>query len=226
MAHPYFHSLSSVSNWGGVHEDYLAVHQWFDRSKQHLGDFRHRALRHHAEGIDLSRKIFGDEITNRDGVSVPVDQLGRQHIEEDLGYVPAFSDWLEAIDDRSIPRAEQLSSPIQADRSVLKWGGVESDYLPLHEFLDEAVAGAGRRSFLARHHTEGVFLLETVFGAVITNSEGRVVPVRVIAEFHINNELSRIPPVSEILQGIETAPWMMRVARPSRLIMRSLQETS
>ena len=92
--------------------------------------------------------------------------------------------------------------------------------------LDEAVTGAGRRSLLARHHTEGVFLLETVFGAVITNSERRVVPVRVIAEFHINNELSRIPPVSEILQGIESAPWMMRVARPSRLIMRSLQETS
>jgi hypothetical protein len=51
MAHPYHHALSSVKKWGGEVSDYLPLHAWFDQSKAIAGDFRHRALRHHAEGI-------------------------------------------------------------------------------------------------------------------------------------------------------------------------------
>jgi hypothetical protein len=51
MAHPYHHSLSSIKKWGGSVFDYLPLHSWFDQSKAIAGDFRHRALRHHAEGI-------------------------------------------------------------------------------------------------------------------------------------------------------------------------------
>ena len=51
MPHPYHHSLSSVKKWGGTVEDYNRVHDWFDESKKIIADFRHRALRHHAEGI-------------------------------------------------------------------------------------------------------------------------------------------------------------------------------
>jgi hypothetical protein len=36
---------------GGEVSDYLPLHSWFDQSKAIAGDFRHRALRHHAEGI-------------------------------------------------------------------------------------------------------------------------------------------------------------------------------
>jgi hypothetical protein len=57
MAHPYHHALSSVRKWGGTVEDYLSVHNWFDGSKQILADFRHRALRHHAEGIFLAERF-------------------------------------------------------------------------------------------------------------------------------------------------------------------------
>jgi hypothetical protein len=39
-------------NGGGKAEDYLPLHQWFDEpSKLIIADFRHRALRQHAEGI-------------------------------------------------------------------------------------------------------------------------------------------------------------------------------
>jgi len=51
MAHCYYHALSSVRKWGGVADDYLPLHQWFDQSKAIIADPRHRALRHHAEGI-------------------------------------------------------------------------------------------------------------------------------------------------------------------------------
>jgi hypothetical protein len=51
MAHPYHHCLSSIRKWGGEIADYLPLHSWFDQSKSIAADFRHRALRHHAEGI-------------------------------------------------------------------------------------------------------------------------------------------------------------------------------
>ena len=54
MAHCYYHALSSVRKWGGEVSDYLRLHQWFDQSKAILADPRHRALRHHAEGIFLA----------------------------------------------------------------------------------------------------------------------------------------------------------------------------
>jgi hypothetical protein len=61
MAHPYHHAVRSARLFGGKPEDYLAIHNWFDESKAHLADFRHRALRHHSEGIfrrhSLDRRI-------------------------------------------------------------------------------------------------------------------------------------------------------------------------
>ena len=63
MAHPYHHALSSVKKWGGTVDDYMAVHTWFDQSKEITADFRHRALRHHAEGIfpELSDGYYAHE---------------------------------------------------------------------------------------------------------------------------------------------------------------------
>lgn len=97
MAHPYHHAVSSVKKWGGVPEDYLAIHDWFDESKAHTADFRHRALRHHSEGIFMAEKIFGATITNSNGRVVPVRFIGEQHVQEDLGKIPTAADWLHNI---------------------------------------------------------------------------------------------------------------------------------
>lgn len=71
MAHPYHHALSSVRKWGGVPADYIAIHAWFDESKQIIADYRHRALRHHAEGIFMAERIFGVTITLSTGHIIP-----------------------------------------------------------------------------------------------------------------------------------------------------------
>ena len=76
MAHCYYHALSSVRKWGGVADDYLALHQWFDQSKAIFSDPRHRALRHHAEGIFMLETLFGTTIVNADGKHVPVRLIG------------------------------------------------------------------------------------------------------------------------------------------------------
>lgn len=97
MSHPWHHARSSARKHGGKPEDYLAIHNWFDETKQLLADFRHRALRHHAEGIFMCEKIFGVVITNSDGKEVPVRVIGEQHVKEDLGRIPTAADWLMCI---------------------------------------------------------------------------------------------------------------------------------
>lgn len=93
MAHCYYHALSSARKWGGAVDDYLPLHQWFDQSKAIFADPRHRALRHHAEGIFMLETIFGTTIVNSEGRTVPVRLVGEQHVREDLGSIPSFADW-------------------------------------------------------------------------------------------------------------------------------------
>jgi hypothetical protein len=91
------HAQSSAKRFGGSAQDYLAIHNWFDESKAFLADFRHRALRHHAEGIFLCERIFGPSITNSEGKEIPVRYIGEQHVKEDLGRIPTAQDWLAQI---------------------------------------------------------------------------------------------------------------------------------
>jgi len=92
MAHPLRHAQNSARKIGGKAADYLPIHNWFDESKAFLADFRHRALRHHAEGIFLAEKLFGVAIVNSDG-----SYVGEQPVREDLGRIPAAQDWLLQI---------------------------------------------------------------------------------------------------------------------------------
>lgn len=97
MAHPWHHALSSARRFGGVADDYLALHSWFDESKAITADFRHRALRHHSEGIFMAERFFGTTLTISTGRKVPVRLIGEQHVIEDLGFIPSFADWVRCI---------------------------------------------------------------------------------------------------------------------------------
>lgn len=94
MAHPYHHAVRSARLFGGEADDYLAIHSWFDESKAFLPDLRHRALRHHSEGIFLCERIFGVTLQNSEGKTVPVRSVGEQHVKDDLGWIPTVKDWL------------------------------------------------------------------------------------------------------------------------------------
>ena len=97
MSNPYHHALSSAKKWGGTAEDYQQIHDWFDESKMMMADFRHRALRHHAEGIFMCERIFGHTITLSNGKKIPTRWVGEQHVAEDLGFIPSMQDWLKHI---------------------------------------------------------------------------------------------------------------------------------
>ena len=98
MTHTIFHAQSSVRRFGGRVEDYQPVHNWIDGSKEMFCDFRHRALRHHSQGVFEAERIFGATIVNSDGRLVPTRYVAEQHIKEDCGgIVPTVSDWLPRI---------------------------------------------------------------------------------------------------------------------------------
>lgn len=98
MTHPIYHANTSVKSWGGKPEDYQAIHDWLDATKETFADFRHRALRHHSQGIYEAERVFGLFITNSDGRRVPVRYIAEQHIKEDCGgRIPTVADWFRNI---------------------------------------------------------------------------------------------------------------------------------
>jgi hypothetical protein len=122
MAHPLKHAQSSAKKFGGEAEDYLPIHKWFDESKAFLADFRHRALRHHAEGIFLCERIFGVTITNSEGKRIPVRYIGEQHVKEDLGRIPTAQDWLSQIKPERWMSGQRLAIVDASDAEVGRYG--------------------------------------------------------------------------------------------------------
>lgn len=98
MAHSWIHAKSSAKRFGGKPEDYIAIHDWFDGTKELEPTFRHRALRHHTHGIFEAERVFGHVIINSNGREVPVRVIAEQHVMEDFGgYIPTPHDWLKSI---------------------------------------------------------------------------------------------------------------------------------
>ena len=60
-----------------------------------------------------------------------------------------------------------------------------------------------------KHHTVGIYDAERHFGRSLTNSAGRVVPIRWIGEQHVREDCQgRIPSLADWLGRIQPEPWM------------------
>ena len=95
--------------------------------------------------------------------------------------------------------------------SARAWGGTPDDYLQVHAWLDSSkLVLADFRHRMLHHHAEGCWQAERLFGVTISNSAGRTVPVRLIAERHIKEDLGRIPSLADWACCIRPEPWMGR----------------
>lgn len=45
---PWIHAKISVKKFGGLPEDYIEIHNWFDQTKTHIPDSRHRLVLHNS----------------------------------------------------------------------------------------------------------------------------------------------------------------------------------
>jgi hypothetical protein len=68
-----------------------------------------------------------------------------------------------------------MSHPVEhAKSSARKFGGSWLDYLEIHEWFDATKAWIGHSKHrMFRHHSEGIFECEKVFGQIIENSDGK-----------------------------------------------------
>lgn len=101
---------------------------------------------------------------------------------------------------------------IHSKSSVRLWGGVEEDYLPLHNKMDCSKAYFSDNRHRALTHTM-FFIFEVmipVFGEYITNSAGKRVSVKDICEYHILEDYGKkfIPNVSDFLNEMDVKGWM------------------
>lgn len=96
--------------------------------------------------------------------------------------------------------------------SARKFGGKPEDYQPIHDWFDatKELAPDFRHRAL-RHHTHGIFEAERVFGTTITNSDGKEVPVRFIAEQHVREDCAGLVPTpTDWLRGLPHEIWMTK----------------
>lgn len=107
-----------------------------------------------------------------------------------------------------------MNSWFHAKSAARKWGGTPDDYIDIEEFIDSSKKILGDvRHRAIYHHTEGVWLCQQIFGRVITvqKQHGAVeVPVRLIAEQHILEDLGWLPSPADYLTriSIEQNDWM------------------
>ena len=53
-------------------------------------------------------------------------------------------------------------------------------------------------------------MLETLFGETLVNTDGRVVPVRLVGEQHVREDLGSIPSFADWARLITPQAWMLR----------------
>lgn len=111
-----------------------------------------------------------------------------------------------------------MAKPIlHARLSAKRFGGEPEDYLKIHDQMDEPKASHADVRFRAIFHSAyGIWLIEKIFGHSFTNSAGRLVAVRDVAEQHVLEDLGHIPSLNEYLNAMAIEPWMAgaKKARP------------
>lgn len=87
-----------------------------------------------------------------------------------------------------------------AKTSARKFGGKPEDYLPIHHWLDQTKTHVGDlRHRVVLHNSFGVGLAEQCLGLTLTNSDGKLVSVRAVAEQHVVEDLGFIPSLDQSL---------------------------
>jgi hypothetical protein len=105
-----------------------------------------------------------------------------------------------------------------AESSARKFGGRPDEYAPIHNWFDESksyIAGPAHRAL--RHHAQGIFEAERVFGITIKNSEGKDIPVRLIGEQHVKEDFrGMIPSLQDWFKHLKIQAWMMSNSQGTR----------
>lgn len=98
---------------------------------------------------------------------------------------------------------------IHAKSSAAKYGGKPEDYLVVHDLMDSSKSSlADVRHRALFHSSFGIFMVEKMLGTTITNSDGKQISVRDVAEQHVMEDIGFIPTVEQWFRNMKIEPWM------------------
>lgn len=105
-----------------------------------------------------------------------------------------------------------------ARSSAKKWGGDPEEYMFIHQWFDETKAWVGHSDHrMFRHHSEGIFQAEEIFGEYFTNTVGKKVMVRYVGEQHVKEDCNNyIPSAKEwilAMKSNEHPLWMIKTMK-------------
>jgi hypothetical protein len=94
---PLVHARISAKKFGGIAEDYLAIHDFMDCTKMALPDIRHRMILHNSVGCYIAERVFGHTIVNSENKTVHVRDVAEAHVIEDMGFIPTLEKCLSGM---------------------------------------------------------------------------------------------------------------------------------
>ena len=107
---------------------------------------------------------------------------------------------------------------LHAKSSAKQFGGLPEDYIHLHNWMDETKSWVGHSHHrMFRHHSEGIFEMERVFGPDFKNSDGKVVYTRYVGEQHVKEDCFNYIPTAkdwiDALQADKKPMWMLKTMK-------------
>jgi hypothetical protein len=221
---PLQHARITAHRYGGEWQDWIAIHDWIDRSKMIFPSMQHRMFLHSDFGEWLTIKIHGDSIKASDGTVVSIGDLFRDHQVEDLGRVVPLSEWLREIDVEYWGRRRRPPRQLEAVRAgaaaelAARWGGIPTDYSALIEFFDkprEFAPESPEAAAMITHNSFGIFLAEELLGTIlpITHDNDQfhtpsTVSTRAVAEDLVYARIGSIPPAGHLAARVRLKLWM------------------
>lgn len=219
---PLQHAQISQKKHGGKWQDYIEIHNFLDSSKAACAHFKHRFFLHHAEGIELGIKIFGQNLVNSEGKSIATRQLLTEHLIEDVGKVVTVEDWardlLPKTNDPFYQFLAKKRNQIENDdvkgeiELFNAFNLSENDRVSMKNFLAFPLKNSTHpAALLVSHNSLAVFLAEQILGiAFVKNNSAQtqLISVREVFERLIFLRLKTIYSPAEIIARTASFDWM------------------
>jgi hypothetical protein len=225
---PLQHAQISAKTYGGAWTDYIEIHNLLDSSKAACAHFKHRFLLHHAEGIDLAVRLFGEQITNNEGQIIPTRQILTDHLIEDVGSIVSIEDWANGLmPKKDTPfyqfltrKREQVENDsVKGERELLNVFQLSNkDIFSIKSFLALPLKQSTHpAALLFSHNSFAIFLAEKLLGlafvkntthATQTNAKKQLVATREVFERLIFQRMKAVFSPAEIIARTAEADWM------------------
>lgn len=225
---PLQHAQISAKTYGGVWADYIELHNFLDSSKAACAHFKHRFLLHHAEGIELAIRLFGEQITNSEKQIVSTRRILTDHLIEDVGSIVFIEDWArDLMPENDAPfyqflakkRGQIETDEIKGEKELLNaFNLADKDVCAVKSFLNFPLRNSAHpAAVLFSHNSFAIFLAEKLFGVAFVkknskskrkNYKNQLVATREVFERLIFLRMKAVYSPAEIVARTAENSWM------------------